>query len=156
MNIAVEEVESIGLIAFDGEAVPAEIEFREAGQVILVLGFLRAVLEVAVVDGLSPAHVVDANDHGVHTGERALALEGQARKGETDDGEHEDCHLQIGVHNERVAILFQVAFGGSCDLRCCLGLGTHIRPRFSGIVISRRVTPSSPCRVHYCRHRCGR
>ena len=75
LDVAVEEVERVRLVALDGEAIAAEIEFRPAREVILVLGFLGAVLEVAIVDRFGPAHVVDAHDQRVHVGKRHLTAE---------------------------------------------------------------------------------
>src|SRR5581483_203824 len=42
LHVAVEKVESVGLVALDSEAISAEVELRPARQVILVFGFLRA------------------------------------------------------------------------------------------------------------------
>jgi hypothetical protein len=60
-------------------------------------------------------HIVNPHDHGVHVGERCLTLEGQRHQRETDGGEHENGHLQIGVHHQRIAILLQVPFRGAGD-----------------------------------------
>ena len=68
LHIAIEEIERVRLIALDGEAVAAEIEFGPAREVILVLGLLRAVLKVAIVDGFGSANVVDTDDERVHIG----------------------------------------------------------------------------------------
>jgi len=80
LHIAVQEIECVGLIALDGEAIATEIELSPAREVILVLNLLRAVLEVAIVDRLGASDIVDAHDHGVHVGERTLALVHKGRQ----------------------------------------------------------------------------
>ena len=52
LDIAVEEVERGGLIAFDGVPIALEVERGPPCQVILVLRLLRLVLIVSVVDSL--------------------------------------------------------------------------------------------------------
>ena len=113
LHVAIEEVEGVRLVALDGEAIAAEIEFRPAREVILVLRLLGAVLEVAVVDRFRPAHVVDAHDERVHAGKRHLAAIDEAGEHEADDGQHQDRDLQVGVHHQRIAVLFEVAFRGA-------------------------------------------
>src|SRR6202158_3727292 len=46
LHVAIEEVKRLRLITFDGETIAAEIQFRPAGEVILVLRFLRTILRV--------------------------------------------------------------------------------------------------------------
>jgi len=55
LHVAIEEVKRLRLIAFDRETIAAEIQLGPAGEVILVLRFLRAILEVPVVDGFRVA-----------------------------------------------------------------------------------------------------
>ena len=124
----------------------AEIEFRPARQIILVLGLLRAVFEVAIVDRFRTAHVVDANDHGVHIGERALALEGERGQRETDSGEYKDRHLQVGVHHQRIAILFEIAFRSSRNLRRCLLSVCSSLPPQAAAIIAARIAIIAPAR----------
>src|ERR1700731_1062140 len=88
LHVAIEEVERLRLITFDRETIAAETEFCPAGEVILVLRFLRAILKVPVVDRFRVADVVYPHDHWVHVGERLLTLEGERREGNTDSGEH--------------------------------------------------------------------
>ncbi len=66
LNVAIQKIERVHLIPLDRESVAAEVEFGPTRQVIFVLGFLRTVLKIPIVDGFGAAHVVDANDHRVH------------------------------------------------------------------------------------------
>jgi hypothetical protein len=110
------KAERICLVAFDGEAIAAEIEFRPACQVILVLDLLRPVLEVAIIDRFGPAHVVDAHDERVDVGKRHLTTEEKGGERQTDNGQHQNRDLQPGVHHQRIAVLFEVAFRGAGDV----------------------------------------
>lgn len=46
LDVAIEEIKRVHLVPLDREAVPAEVEFRPARQVIFVLSFLRAILKI--------------------------------------------------------------------------------------------------------------
>ena len=61
LNVAVEKVERTGLVALDGEAIATEVQLRPPCEVILILGLLGAVLEVAVVDRFRAANVVETS-----------------------------------------------------------------------------------------------
>jgi hypothetical protein len=117
LHIAIKEVKRLHLITFDGEAVAAEIQFGPAGEVILVLRFLRAILKVPIVDCFRVAYVVDAHDHRVHVGKRSLALIGECSQTDTHTGEHQNRHFQVGIHHQRVAVLLQVTLCGSGNFR---------------------------------------
>ena len=116
LHVAIEEIERVGLVALDGEAIAAEIKFRPAGEVILVLRLLRPVLEVAIVDRFGPAHVVDADDERLRVGKRLLAAEDKRGERQADHGEHQNRDLQVGVHHQRIAVLFEVSFRRAGDL----------------------------------------
>jgi hypothetical protein len=73
LDVAVQIIERICLVPLDGEPVAAEVELGPARQVVFVLGFLRAVLKIAVVDSLCPADVIDAHYHRTHRCKRILA-----------------------------------------------------------------------------------
>jgi hypothetical protein len=52
----------------------------------------------------------------VHGSKRFLALEDERGERETNHYKSDDGDLQVGIHHERIAILFQIALRGSCDL----------------------------------------
>jgi hypothetical protein len=64
LHVAVQKVEGIRLVTLNGETIPAEVQLRPTGEVILVLHFLRPILEVAIVDRFGPANVVDTEIMG--------------------------------------------------------------------------------------------
>src|ERR1039458_5608952 len=66
LHIAIEEVERLRLITFDGETIAAEIQLRPPSEVILVLRLLRAILKVPIVDRFRVAYVIDPYNHWVH------------------------------------------------------------------------------------------
>src|SRR5208337_1073223 len=93
LYIAIKEVKRLRLITFDGETIAIEIELRPAGEVILVLRLLRAILKVPVVDRFSVAYVIDPHNHWVHVGQRCLAFIGESGQADTHSGEHKNGHL---------------------------------------------------------------
>src|SRR5579871_5693568 len=60
--------------------------------------------------------VIDAHDHRVHRCERILASVHERRKRKTDSAQHQDRDLQVGVHHERLAILFEIFFCCLCEI----------------------------------------
>ena len=60
LHVAIQEIESVRLIALDGEAIAAEVELSPAREIVFVLSLLGPVLEVAIVDRLGPANACAA------------------------------------------------------------------------------------------------
>ena len=125
LNIAIEEIQRARLVALDREAIAAEIEFRPAREIVFVLGLLRAVLEVAIIDRFGAAYVIDTDDERMHVGKRHLAAEHKGSEGQTDHGKHQNCDLQIRVHHQRIAVLFQIPFRCAGDVGGSLFKGAH-------------------------------
>lgn len=74
------------MVSLDSEAIPTEIQLRPPGQVILVLGLLRPVLKVPIVNGFGVAYIIDTNDQRVHVGKSGLALEYEGNQCKADTG----------------------------------------------------------------------
>ncbi len=93
------------------------------------------------------------HDHGVHVGERVLALVGERGQREADGGQNENRHLEIGIHYQRIAILFQKTFRGTSNGRSGRCFGAHC---FCGRDFCTHCWPhflSLPARLH-CRPDC--
>jgi hypothetical protein len=116
LDIAIQEVKGVHLVSLNGEPIAAELEFDPAGQIILVLGFLRTVLEVAIVNCFGPANIIDSHDHRVHRRKRFLASVHESRESEANDAQYQNSDLQIGIHHKRLAILFEILFRRSCEI----------------------------------------
>ena len=54
---------------------------------------------------------------GWTSGKRHLAAEHKAGERQADDGEHQNRDLQIGVHHQRIAVLFEIVFRRAGDFR---------------------------------------
>ena len=90
-------------------------------------------LERREVDRLRPSHIVNPNDQRVHVGKRFLASKDKRGQGEADNRENEDDDLEIGIHHERVSILFEIPLCCACDLGCWLRRSRHKSSSFSRI-----------------------
>ena len=75
LDVAVQEIESAGLVALNREAIAGEIELSPPCEVVLVLCLLGPILKVSIVDRFRMADVVDSNDEWMNFCERLLALE---------------------------------------------------------------------------------
>ena len=103
------------LVSLDREAIAVEVELRPTRKVIFVLGFLRPILEVAIVDRLGPADVVDAHNQWMDTRERSLAFVDETGEYKANHSQHQDGDLQVGVHYQWIIVLFQILFRCACD-----------------------------------------
>jgi pilus assembly protein CpaF len=73
LNVAIEKVKRVHLISLDREAVPIEVELCPTREVIFVLGFLRPILEVAIVDSLGAADNLESQTR-IPDGSRLAAV----------------------------------------------------------------------------------
>jgi len=88
---------------------------KTTAKVVLVLCLLRAILKVPVVDRFRVAYVIDPHNHWVHASKRGLTLVRESGQGDTHSGEHKNRNLEIGIHYQWIAVLFQVTLCGAGD-----------------------------------------
>src|SRR5580704_8544852 len=107
-KLAVQEIEGLRKVILNRVAIAAVIERAELRQKILGLSILWLVLEVVIIDGFSPAQVVDSNDERTDVLKRANRS--QVHKGESDGykRDEDERDFQIGVGHHRIAILFEI------------------------------------------------